>query len=245
MTSGLISGIDNTLLGDGWEDPWYITGATGSAGVSGIPGVSYELRYSAGTSTGYTATWDGTVRTTRDPEDYGWSMDLPTVDNTNKYIWFIQARIGYSSNDDRTGYLEDGYWEAPHLLSGINGLEPGGDSPIIYPAGVYAVDKTYINDTSTAPYVWDPNGNAFYVLDTPMQWLGTEQGNRYPSDEEVTAWVKFEMFDAMFADFGIINNALIGGAVFNNKRMFSQAGVDSSGAPNSHFERLSPTDTTE
>ncbi len=245
MTSALISGVDNTLLGDGWEDPWYVTGATGSSGVSGIPGVSYELRYSAGTATSYTATWNNTVRTTRDPKDYGWTMDLPTVDNTNKYIWFIQARIGYDSNYDRTGYLEDGHWEAPHLLSGINGLEPGGDAPIIYPAGVYAVDKTYVNDTSTAPYVWDPNGNAFYVLDTPMQWLGTEQGNRYPSDENVTAWVKFEMFDAMFADFGIINNALIGGAVFNNERMFSQAGIDSSGASNAHFERLSPSDTTE
>lgn len=233
MTSAIINGADNTLL-ENWLDPWYVTGATGNPGQSGIPGVNYELRYCAGTANDYTATWNDTVRRTRDPQSYGWDKDLPTVTDENKYIWFIQARIAYINNEDREGYLEDGHWQAPHLLSGINGLEPAGDSPIIYPMGIYATDITYINDTTTAPYVYDTSDDAFYLLNTPTTWLGTQQGNKYPSDAP-GVWTKFEMFDAMFADFGILRNALIGGAVFNNELMFSQWGTGGS-----HYERINP-----
>lgn len=241
MTNATVNGTDNTLKTN-WSTPVYVTGAAGKDGVSGIPGVSYELRYCAGTATEYLATWNSTVRTTRNPSSYGWNIDLPTVDNTNKYIWFIQSRIAYNSNSDRVGYLEDGYWSAPHLLSGVNGLEPGGSNPIIYPAGVYATDVLYINDNVTAPYVWDSNGNAFYLLNTPMKWKGTEQGNKYPSTDTSSAWVKFEMFDAIFAAVGVFGNALVGESVFNNKWMFSQGGKNPSNVFTSHYENFNAVD---
>ena len=43
------------------------------------------------------------------------------------------------------------------------------------------------------------------------------------------AWVKFESFEALYTSIGIIENGMIGSAVYNNEFMFSQQGIDESG----------------
>lgn len=43
------------------------------------------------------------------------------------------------------------------------------------------------------------------------------------------AWVKFESFEALYTSIGIIENGMIGSAVYNNEFMFSQQGIDENG----------------
>ena len=65
-----------------------------------------------------------------------------------------------------------------------------------------------------------------------MTWLGTEQDNRTPSQDYQenggSYWLKFDLYDAIFAKIGIIANGLIGSAVFNGDYMFSQQGINPS-----------------
>lgn len=49
------------------------------------------------------------------------------------------------------------------------------------------------------------------------------------ANEEISAWVKFESFQALYTSIGIIANGMIGSAVYNNEFMFSQQGCDSEG----------------
>lgn len=246
---------DNTLYSN-WERPVRISGergpigetgpagkdgVNGSQGVAGIPGVDIELRFSLGTDTTYDATWNNTVKTTRNPTSFGWSLQMPEPTDSKLYIWLIQARIAHQVNGD-TGTLETGSWSEPIRLNGINGLPgpQGKKGQVVYPAGVYGNTVSYTTTETKAPYVYDPSDGNFYVLNAIMTWLGTEQNNRTPSQDYATNggkyWLKFEAFEAVYAKIGIIANGLIGSAVFNGDYMFSQQGIDESGTATTAYE---------
>lgn len=246
---------DNTLYSN-WEGPVRISGergpigetgpagkdgVNGSQGVAGIPGVDIELRFSLGTDTTYDATWNTTVKTTRNPTSFGWSLQMPEPTDSKLYIWLIQARIAHQVNGD-AGTLETGSWSEPIRLNGINGLPgpQGKKGQVVYPAGVYGNTVSYTTTETKAPYVYDPSDGNFYVLNAIMTWLGTEQNNRTPSQDYATNggkyWLKFEAFEAVYAKIGIIANGLIGSAVFNGDYMFSQQGIDESGTATTAYE---------
>lgn len=246
---------DDTLYSN-WEGPIRISGErgpigetgpagkdgiNGSQGVAGIPGVDIELRFSLGTDTTYDATWNNTVKTTRNPTSFGWSLQMPTPTDSKLYIWLIQARIAHQVNGD-AGTLETGSWSEPIRLNGINGLPgpQGKKGQVVYPAGVYGNTVSYTTTETKAPYVYDPSDGNFYVLNAIMTWLGTEQNNRTPSQDYATNggkyWLKFEAFEAVYAKIGIIANGLIGSAVFNGDYMFSQQGIDENGAVSTNYE---------
>lgn len=248
---------DNTLYSN-WEGPVRISGergpigetgpagkdgVNGSQGVAGIPGVDIELRFSLGTDTTYDATWNNTVKTTRNPTSFGWSLQMPEPTDSKLYIWLIQARIAHQVNGD-TGTLETGSWSEPIRLNGINGLPgpQGKKGQVVYPAGVYGNTVSYTTTETKAPYVYDPSDGNFYVLNAIMTWLGTEQNNRTPSQDYATNggkyWLKFEAFEAVYAKIGIIANGLIGSAVFNGDYMFSQQGIDESGTATTAYENF-------
>lgn len=131
MTSGIVN-PDNTSMAQAWSDPTCVTipgpkgdvgpvGATGTQGpqgVSGIPGVSIEVRWSLGT-------YDAPVASTpsgteRNPS--GWSLTLPNITSTYKYVWFIQARIrDYNPNDSESEGVVDGGWQGPSRSTGLEG----------------------------------------------------------------------------------------------------------------------------
>lgn len=246
---------DDTLYSN-WEGPIRISGergpigetgpagkdgVNGSQGVAGIPGVDIELRFSLGTDTTYDATWNNTVKTTRNPTSFGWSLQMPEPTDSKLYIWLIQARIAHQVNGD-AGTLETGSWSEPIRLNGINGLPgpQGKKGQVVYPAGVYGNTVSYTTTETKAPYVYDPSDGNFYVLNAIMTWLGTEQNNRTPSQDYATNggkyWLKFEAFEAVYAKIGIIANGLIGSAVFNGDYMFSQQGIDESGTATTAYE---------
>lgn len=248
---------DDTLYSN-WEGPIRISGErgpigetgpagkdgiNGSQGVAGIPGVDIELRFSLGTDTTYDATWNNTVKTTRNPTSFGWSLQMPEPTDSKLYIWLIQARIAHQVNGD-AGTLETGSWSEPIRLNGINGLPgpQGKKGQVVYPAGVYGNTVSYTTTETKAPYVYDPSDGNFYVLNAIMTWLGTEQNNRTPSQSYAESqglyWLKFDAYEAIYAKIGIIANGLIGSAVFNGNYMFSQQGTDADGNPSSNYEEF-------
>lgn len=221
-------------------------GATGSQGIAGIPGVDIEWRFSLGTESSYDATYNSAVKATRDPSSYGWSLTQPNITEAKPYIWLIQARIIHTVNTDE-GHLDDNGWQTPIRLNGVNGLD-GANGPagkkgqLIYPAGVYGNTISYTTDDYKAPYVLDPSDGNFYVLNSIMTWVGTQQNNKTPSqsyqEDGSKYWLKFEAFEAIYAKIGVIANGLIGSAVFNGNYMFSQQGTDADGNPSSDYDEF-------
>lgn len=212
-------------------------GPAGKDGVDGLPGIGIEVRYCLGTTTIYGGT--STPGTTRQPT--GWNLAVPTPTEETPYIWFIQARVNYTSNTDKVGTIE-GSWSTPTKLSGTNGLNGtnGSKGQIIYPEGVYNVNTIYQGTTDKTPYVYDSNDANYYVLNIIGSWQGTLHSNQSPSTDTSNSWVKLEAFEALYAKVGIIGNGLIGSAVFNGPYMFSQQGVDENGVVSTHYENFNP-----
>lgn len=133
MTSGIVN-PDNTSMAQNWSDPTCVTipgpkgdvgpagqeGAIGPQGVSGIPGVSIEVRWSLGT-------YDSPVASApsggeRNPS--GWSLTLPDITSTYKYVWFIQARIkDYDPDDPDSEGVVEGTWQGPTRSTGLEGAD--------------------------------------------------------------------------------------------------------------------------
>lgn len=221
-----------------------VTGDPGSAGkdgVDGLPGIGIEVRYCLGTTTIYGGT--STPGTTRQPT--GWNLAVPTPTEETPYIWFIQARVNYTSNTDKVGTIE-GSWSTPTKLSGTNGLngENGSKGQIIYPEGIYNVNTVYQGTVDKTPYVYDSNDANYYVLNIVGTWQGTLHSNESPSTDTSNSWVKLDAFEALYTKIGIIANGLIGSAVFNGDYMFSQQGIDSSGQVSTQYQNFNPETPT-
>ena len=215
-------------------------GGTGPTGPSGVPGVSIDVRYCIGTED----TPNGSSSPSGDNPD-GWFEYIPKTDDQHPYIWCIQGKRVYSSAEDETGSIN---WSSPFRLSGTNGApgSTGRKGQIIYPAGIYNVNATYVTDDNKAPYVLDTTDGKFYVLNAIMTWKGVEQDNKTPADSYKDSggliWMQFDMFDAIFTKIGIISNGLIGSAVFNGDYMFSQQGINpkNSNAITTEYQNFNP-----
>ena len=230
----VISGENGTNGTDGISgDP----GPAGKDGVDGLPGIGIEVRYCLGTTTIYGGT--STPGTTRQPT--GWDLAVPTPTEETPYIWFIQARVNYTSNTDKVGTIE-GSWSTPTKLSGTNGLngENGSKGQIIYPEGIYNVNTVYQGTADKTPYVYDSNDANYYVLNIVGTWQGTLHSNESPSTDTSNSWVKLDAFEALYTKIGIIANGLIGSAVFNGNYMFSQQGIDASGQISTQYQNFDP-----
>lgn len=212
-------------------------GPAGKDGVDGLPGIGIEVRYCLGTTTIYGGT--STPGTTRQPT--GWNLAVPTPTEETPYIWFIQARVNYTSNADKVGTIE-GSWSTPTKLSGTNGLngENGSKGQIIYPEGIYNVNTVYQGTADKTPYVYDSNDANYYVLNIVGTWQGTLHSNESPSTDTSNSWVKLDAFEALYTKIGIIANGLIGSAVFNGNYMFSQQGIDASGQTSTQYWNFDP-----
>lgn len=86
----------------------------------------------------------------------------------------------------------------------------------------YSLDGTYGN------WIKDKNG------DTPSN----NYANAVANNQE-PAWVRFESFNALYTSIGIIENGMIGSAVYNNEFMFSQQGINKEGMPCNYTETSS------
>lgn len=118
----------------------------------------------------------------------------------------------------------------------------GRQGQLVYPAGIYNVDKVYECTYTTAPYVLD--GEKYYVLNAIGTWQGSlvdsaynRPSTNYNNGENPNAvWVPFEMYEAIYSDIGVFNQALVGSAVFYKEFIFSQQGKDHNGNYDGHYE---------
>lgn len=227
---GTVNGITNKVTE--WSAVLPVNGKDGTA----QDGSHVEMRFAVNASRTTAPKIDVSQRTPS-----GWTINPPSVTEGN-YLWMTTATI---KPDDS---LKD-TWSTPVCISGEQGPQ-GGDGPagdrgqMVYPAGVYDVNKTYVTDSNRAPYVLDKTDGNYYVLNAIMIWKGTEQNNRTPSEDyeqnQGRYWLKFDAFDAIYAKIGIIANGLVGSAVFNGDYMFSQQGINpsSSNATTTDYENF-------
>ena len=241
---GTVNGTTNLVTE--WSEVLPVNGQDGIA----QDGKKTEFRFAVNQSTTSAPALNIAVRTPT-----GWSIQPPTV-NSGYYLWMTTATI----NPDDT---LSGTWSTPVRISGEHGIQgPQGDTgpagpigptgptglpgqdgkkgQLVYPAGVYSNTTSYTTDEYKAPYVLDETDNNYYVLNAQMTWLGTEQSNRTPSKDYQenggSYWLKFDLYDAIFAKIGIIANGLIGSAVFNGDYMFSQQGINPSASNTSTMQ---------
>lgn len=233
---GTINGITNKVVE--WSEVLPVNGKDGTA----QDGSHVEMRFAINNSRTDAPTLDADER-----NPSGWTIQPPSVGDSN-YLWMTTATIG-ADDSLKTN------WTTPVCISGEQGPagadgpagtpgQPGARGQLVYPAGVYDVNKSYITDSNSAPYVLDKTDNNYYVLNTQMTWKGTEQDNKTPSQsyEESggSVWLLFDAFDAIYAKIGIIANGLVGSAVFNGDYMFSQQGINpsSSNATTTDYENF-------
>lgn len=243
---GIVNGQTNLVTE--WSEVLPVNGKDGTA----QDGKKTEFRFAVNQSATTAPVLNNSVRTPA-----GWSIQPPTV-NSGYYLWMTTGTI---NSDDTL----DGTWSAPVRISGEQGEQgPQGDTgpagpqgptgptglpgqdgrkgQLVYPAGIYSSTASYTTDGYKAPYVLDKTDNNYYVLNAQMTWKGTEQGNRTPSQDYAQNhgeyWLKFDLYEAVFAKIGIIANGLIGSAVFNGDWMFSQKGNDSSGSATTNYQNF-------
>lgn len=233
---GTVNGITNKVVE--WSEVLPVNGKDGTA----QDGNHVEMRFAINNSRTDAPTLDADER-----NPSGWTIQPPSVGDSN-YLWMTTATIG-ADDSLKTN------WTTPVCISGEQGPagadgpagtpgQPGARGQLVYPAGVYDVNKSYITDSNSAPYVLDKTDNNYYVLNTQMTWKGTEQDNKTPSQsyEESggSVWLLFDAFDAIYAKIGIIANGLVGSAVFNGDYMFSQQGINpsSSNAVTTNYENF-------
>lgn len=255
----------DTLDGE-WSAPWKVSGERGPQGVegpigpvgpSGIPGVTYEERYMIGDEDSPKTPWQSSMATERNPQ--GWTTSIPKVTNQYMYVWCIKARTWKPEGSEVWELEPNATWEGPFKISGTPGKE-GKRGQLVYPAGTYNENAMYVTDENKAPYVYDPDGRAFFVLNAQMTWVGRKASNiSYPAGVEdqngqtpyensissYPVWVKFEMFDAIYTQIGIIENGSVGSAVFNGDYVFSMQGKDRNGIYSSSYEEFMTIDKND
>lgn len=149
----------------------------------------------------------------------GWLNYVPNTTTDAPYLW----------NWERITYT-DGTHDDFVAIIGSRGSDgaTGRSGQIVYPAGVYAQNKTYTTTETKAPYVLDTSDGNYYVMNYIGTWVPNEQNGYTPAQSYAKNgtkyWTLLEAFDAIYANVGVIANGLIGAAVFNGNYMFSQYG---------------------
>ena len=235
----------NNLIGN-WSHPVKISGEkgergergpVGERGFTGLPGSNITYRYALGDANSVKTSWQNEVTTLKTTDAY-------------PYIWAQIGRDVYEDKDNNGTYeFARTEWDPNgiFIMSGKPG-QNGKGGQLVYPSGQYDPNAVYITTEKIAPYVY--YDGEYYVLNDIMTWVGTEQNNKTPNESE--CWIEFDGFQALHTQIGIIENGLIGSAVFNGDYMFSQWGVCNDGTVidentssetlRSCFEKFNPDD---
>lgn len=187
------------------------------------------------------AAWDKADSYPEPTSDVWKSAGEAKVSESKPYLW----------NWEHIEYTEGKPDDFFNVIGAMGAPGPAGRAgQIIYPAGVYSPNTTYITTDKKAPYVYDTQYKQYYVLNYIGSWRGhsddpnlpeTSQNRTPGEDFEINKgkyWLKFESFDAIFANIGIIANGLIGSSVFNGEFMFSQQGINKAGSPSTNYENF-------
>ena len=149
---------------------------------------------------------------TQAPSSFPSSSPIATSKD-NRYMW-CQETITYTIGSPTvTTYIATVHGE-PGATS------TGKDAPIVYPGGVWMPNKSYTSTTTKCPYVFYTENDKYYVLkDNTTSPAGTPPTN-------ADYWTEMPSFEAIYADAGVFNQALVGKWVFHGDYMFSQLGTN-------------------
>lgn len=110
--------------------------------------------------------------------------------------------------------------------------ETGSNGPVIYPAGEWTSGTTYTGNIQKAPYVSVTDGdNISYYIAYGSLLAKPDSTNTLVSNvaldwtNPTNKWVKMENYNAIYADIGVLKQALVGKWVFHGDYMFSQNGI--------------------
>lgn len=237
-----------------WGTPILIKGEDGSDATLYrlVPSVSVVKKDKTGlySVNSVSCTRTKTVGTTSNITTDGelkYSLDgKAEVSTTNGAIISVTSFTSYIKFNFYVGGVLVDTETIPLVMDGVDGSNgtSGKKGQIVYPAGIYDVNTTYTTDDNKAPYVYDPSDGNFYVLNAKMDWIGSQQDNRTPSQDysinQGTYWMLLEAYEAIYAKVGIIANGTIGSFVFNGDYMFSQQGVDAEGNYSNNYENFNP-----
>lgn len=149
----------------------------------------------------------------------GWSTSPLSPTLNNKYCWSChrEYRNNIWGNWTGNGTPSKAYVFSMYAES-VPG-QPGSAGPTIYPAGYFESDKTY---TQTLGSDGEPTATPYVLYNDKMYILNVEQSTAGSFKE--SEWTKAEMYNALYTDILLADNAKVGSAVFNQKYIFSQNG---------------------
>ena len=197
------------MLADLESVPFVRDGKTGDPGTPGTNGNSVEFRYQKSTNESIIPTLVST-----DVTPAGWVLDPPTI-NGAEVLWMIKT----IKKPD--GSLV-GTWSNPVRISGAQGLT-GTTGPI--PVQVeWNPGATYLNNSTYKYYIYYRPTNEVYTVIGTSAVANSGAPDTSLFKKETT--IPVQIFQTIVAEGGNI-----GGFIFRNQTMFSQAGLESGTNP--------------
>ena len=197
------------MLADLESVPFVRDGKTGDPGAPGIAGNSVEFRYQKSNNE---STIPSLVNTDVNP--VGWVINPVTI-NGAEALWMIKA----TKKSD--GSLV-GTWSSPVRVSGAQGLA-GTTGPI--PIQVeWNPGATYLNNSTYKYYIYYRPTNEVYTVISTSAVANDGAPDTSLFKKETT--IPVQIFQTIVAEGGNI-----GGFIFRNQNMYSQAGIESGTNP--------------
>ena len=207
--------VTHNKVGIAWEPPFRTQGISGLRGMSGSRG---QVVYPMGV---YNENEVYMVTEDKAPYVYDSSDGLFYVYNEPTFPW-----VG-SFPPNPEGWEEGKKWQECEEYKDVEEVIP-----------YYMTIKHVVgyNDEGEAVEDFKYRVNGIWIT-------GDQEGDRPCSnyanktnDNRKPAWVKFESFEALYTNIGIIENGMIGSAVYNNEFMFSQQGIKRDGGFTNYAE---------
>ena len=214
-----------------WGDPFRLQGTNGLRGLTGHRG---QVVYPMGIYS-----HNEVYRTTAEKAPYVYDPDdgMFYVYNITTIPW-----LGYRPDDFLTIMIHPDDVNADNTHSLKEGepfpTDKQSNKPYLYDKYGVKGPKAYYkwnDETETyvrvSKYKYSLSGNSMAESDWIPQQEQTPSTNyaNATNNNETPAWVRFESFEALYTSIGIIENGMIGSAVYNNEFMFSQQGIDRDG----------------
>lgn len=231
--------VEHTLTGIEWGSPFKLQGTNGLRGLSGSRG---QVVYPMGAYN-----QEEVYITTEDKAPYVYDSNdgMYYVYNDTTRPW-VGVLPGYDPDTKVQGNLYKTILihpdDAEYSFLAID-YDPTTDMQVEEVPGykyLYYNGKYYIwngsNYALASRYKYSIDGSGMEGT-----WMTSQHGdspaNNYANATNSfnqPAWVRFESFKALYTSIGIIENGMIGSAVYNNEFMFSQQGVDVDGDPTNY-----------
>lgn len=228
--------VTHVLTGIKWGSPFRLQGTNGLRGLRGARG---QVVYPMGV---YNS--EEVYITTEDKAPYVYDPNdgMYYVYNNPEHPW-VGRFPGYDPSTGNQGELYKTILVPPTDANNNNvyfskdplpDYEISGYKYVCYNDVYYTWNGSKYVMASKYKYSIDGSGaDGTWMSDQDGDAPANNYANAINANDE-PQWVRFESFQALYTSIGIIENGLVGSAVFNNEFMFSQQGVNGKGEPTNY-----------